>query len=275
MNRSTSLVLIALVCALIIGGVFVFVDMEPEEAPTPPPTPVIVPQPPAPQCPGPDCPDNPQPRPKPKPWGPRGAAPVGAHQGPCDCGCKGEGNCDCGPSCPCVSYHPAGEAQGRTDPQTGRPIQIDLPAERHRRNLPDGGGCCVFASGSMGADWHNIPQLMTMLDDRLGGGWPQKVDQVIARKYPGFKDYVQAEGRENVTRLLDWALPSGRIAMVTFGRGHMVNCVHLDQSRGAILDNNRPGVFQWMSREQLLAKIMEGGWAWTYLTPPPPPVPIN
>jgi hypothetical protein len=55
----------------------------------------------------------------------------------------------------------------------------------------------------------------------------------------------------------------------------MVNCVHLDAQRGAILDNNRPGVFQWRSRQDTLRGILHGAWVYYFNEPPPPPVPTN
>jgi hypothetical protein len=74
---------------------------------------------------------------------------------------------------------------------------------------------------------------------------------------------------------------------VTYGYGeryrmqtiaHMVNLVHLDQKWAAILDNNFPGTYEWMPREEFLKRWAHPGgqgWAYVMLAPPPPPVPHN
>jgi hypothetical protein len=53
---------------------------------------------------------------------------------------------------------------------------------------------------------------------------------------------------------------------------HMVNLVYMDDSRACILDNNRPGVFLWMTRKEFLQRWRDqgGGWAYVFLAPPPP-----
>lgn len=174
---------------------------------------------------------------------------------------------------------------GRTDPETGRPLQIDLPKDQHLKNLPDGGGCCVFASMDHAARWHRIKPLIGVLNDRLGGGYPSKVDKTIARRYPGYKSYIQAEGDANGIPLMDWALKRGGIVCVTYGYGerygrniaHMVNLVHFDAERACVLDNNFPGTYEWMSRDEFLRRwrIGGGGWCYVFLEPPPPPIPTN
>jgi hypothetical protein len=55
----------------------------------------------------------------------------------------------------------------------------------------------------------------------------------------------------------------------------MVNLAHLDAERGAIIDNNRPGSWVWMTRAEFLARWRgnSGGWAIVFLAAPPPPHP--
>jgi hypothetical protein len=54
---------------------------------------------------------------------------------------------------------------------------------------------------------------------------------------------------------------------------HMVSLAHLDATRAAIIDNNRPGAWLWMSRADFLSRWRgsNGGWAVVLLAPPPPP----
>ena len=192
----------------------------------------------------------------------------------------------------------------------GTPATIDLPASRHVRNVGsqvDGLGLCVFTSVQQAADWHNVPQLLGFqrwMAKRPGGGHPEKLDRELAaycaaqgRPTPA---YVQHVGGDEA--FLDLAVKTGRMASITYAGAdgfypgpvlHMVNLAHLDAERGAVIDNNRPGKWVWMSRRQLLNRwrgltdagtpmvvrdgaqvfAVGGGWAVVLLAPPPPPYP--
>jgi hypothetical protein len=170
----------------------------------------------------------------------------------------------------------------------GVEIQIDLPSEQHIRNFgapADGKGLCVFASMTMASRWHNVRSLFDVIHKiNEGGGWPEKVDKVFKQFAPNIK-YVQYEGTD--PSILDKALSEGRMACVTYGYGeryqmqtiyHMVCLAHLDDKHAAILDNNFPGTYEWMSRDEFLKRWKHPsgkGWAYVLLTPPPPPVPHN
>jgi hypothetical protein len=174
---------------------------------------------------------------------------------------------------------------GRTDPQTGVAVQCDLPDSHHLKNLPNGGGCCVYASMDMTSDYHRIKPLIGVLQDRLGGAGPSDVDRVIARRYPGYKNYVQAVGASNSIALMDWALRNGHYCCVTYGYGeryggtisHCVCLVHLDAQRACVQDNNFPTTYEWMSRTEFLRRhaINGGNWSFCFLEPPPIPIPAN
>jgi hypothetical protein len=81
---------------------------------------------------------------------------------------------------------------------------------------------------------------------------------------------------------LELALKTDRMPAVTYdGRdgfygesvAHMVDLAHLDSTRAAIIDNNRPGHWVWMTRDQFVSRWRSnnGGWAVVLLDPPPPP----
>ena len=89
---------------------------------------------------------------------------------------------------------------------------------------------------------------------------------------------------------LDKAMNEGAMVCVTYGYGeryrelgqstiyHMVNLVLLDSEDACILDNNFPGTYEWMSREEFKRRWVHPdgrGWMITFLAPPPPPVPYN
>lgn len=165
----------------------------------------------------------------------------------------------------------------------------DLPAALHMRNKggSDGAGLCVFTSIEHCAAWQNVPELagfQLWMTRKPGGGYPSKVDQMLAafcrEKGVPVPAYVQHEGGDE--RVLELAIKTGRMVAVTYGGSddfyrsyiaHMVNLVHLDAQRAAILDNNRPGVFVWMTRADFLKrwKAGGGGWAVVLLASPPPP----
>lgn len=172
----------------------------------------------------------------------------------------------------------------------GVDITIDLPAEMHVRNFgapDDNAGLCVFASMTMGARWHNIRALDDVIHKlKKGGGWPEKVDQVIKQFAPKL-DYVQYEGTDPA--ILDKAMAEQRMCHVTYGYGerykmqtiyHMVCLVHLDANWAVVLDNNFPGAakYEWMPRAEFLKRWVHPsgqGWAYVFLAPPPPPIPHN
>lgn len=168
---------------------------------------------------------------------------------------------------------------------------IDLPAGQHMRNVggSDGSGLCVFTSVQNSAYWQNVRELdgfRAWMQKRPGGGWPQKLDQCFAQfakeKGAGVPAYIQHTGGDE--SFLELALKTDRMPSVTydgrdgFYRGqiaHMVNLAHLDNNRAAIIDNNRPGVWVWMTRPEFLSRWRgnSGGWAVVLLADPPPPIP--
>ena len=204
---------------------------------------------------------------------------------------------------------PGFDAVPRPVAPDGTSAAIDLPARRHVRNAAgaDGLGLCVFTAVQQAADWHNVPELLGFqrwMAKRPGGGHPEKRDRELAaycasqaRPTPA---YVQHVGGDEAFLYL--AVKTGRMASITYAGAdgfypgpvlHMVNLAHLDAERGAVIDNNRPGLWVWMSRRQLLNRwrgltdagtpmvvrdggqvfAVGGGWAVVLLAPPPPPYP--
>jgi hypothetical protein len=167
----------------------------------------------------------------------------------------------------------------------------DLPAGQHIKNVggSDGAGLCVFTSVEHSARWQNVRDLdgfQRWMTRRPGGGWPQKLDQMLAayarEKGVSLPPYIQHTGGDESFLLA--ALKTDRMPCITYAgrddfyRGriaHMVNLAHLDGERAAIIDNNRPGVWLWMTRAELLQRWrdMDGGWAVVLLAAPPPPHP--
>jgi hypothetical protein len=188
----------------------------------------------------------------------------------------------------------------------GQEVQCDVPNELRKKNIgspyPNGPGCCVFRSIELAADWQNVPALNDfaewMVKNRVvGGGYPQKVDDLIpkiakSRNLP-VPGYIQHEGGD--LAFLDAALATGRMPSITYdGRdmhygprtrvAHMVNLVHADPPGSperwfCIADNNfvQPDQFVWLTEADFLSRWRGngGGWAVCLLNPRPMPVPRN
>lgn len=188
---------------------------------------------------------------------------------------------------------------GKTSPE-GAEIQVDLPAEFHRKNISSRGqGCCTQTSVHHSALWQNVPQLQefaTWVQTKglPGGSYPGEMKKRITAicKDRGMPEptYLQLEGGKEVLEILRAALQSGRMPAVTYsfspsGRynrqkiSHMVTLVHLDDKSACILDNNYIGVdaYEWITVDEFLRTFTGGrsGWAVILLDAGPPPFPWN
>jgi hypothetical protein len=179
---------------------------------------------------------------------------------------------------------------GKVSPDQSEAITCDLPEAEKFRNQGgrDGAGLCVFASITWAAKYQNerkLFQLFEQMRQEPGGGYPEKVDRMIAKYAPG-AGYVQYEG--NDPAILRAALAGGRMPSVTYNghdphyRGsiaHMVNLVHLSDRWACISDNNFPKDDQhvWLTPDAFFERWRGGrsGWAVVLLAPPPPPPPFN
>lgn len=169
---------------------------------------------------------------------------------------------------------------------------IAYPDDQWLRNSGsriDGAGMCCFTSFEHSCRWAGLDEFRGFRDwcaRRFpGGGYPEKVDRLI-RAYCkehqlAAPDVIQYEGGS--TELLEAALRNGYLPCTTlyggprYGRGtiyHMVNCVHLDAQRGAILDNNFQPL-EWADRETTIRRMKHQGKLWVVivLAYGPPPFP--
>jgi len=184
------------------------------------------------------------------------------------------------------------EANGPT--YGGKEVRVWMPADQHLRNTggSDGAGLCVFTSIDHAARYQNEPALIGFRDwmkNHPGGSWPEKTDDMIAKmcaekgvKVPG---YIQHTGGD--AAFLELALRTGRYPCITYAGNdnvfyrqkiaHMINLVYLDADTAAVHDNNYPGKWLWMTRDQFLSRWrdMSGGWAVVLLKPAPPPLPTG
>lgn len=182
---------------------------------------------------------------------------------------------------------------GRTSPDGRVEVVCDLPASQRKKNIASKGlGCCVFRSIDYAARWQQVPQLYDLPEQLVragipGGGYPQKVDEIMQRFAPG-ADYLQDTSGDPA--LLEAILQSGRMPCITYnghdchyqGRiAHMVCLPYFDRESGwaCVSDNNFPGEDElvWQAPEELLQRWKGGGGGWVIalLAPPPPPPPHN
>jgi hypothetical protein len=170
-------------------------------------------------------------------------------------------------------------------------VTIDFPLALRAQNQggSDGYGLCVFTSIMHAARWQKetpLEDFQTLMRQEPGGGWPAKVDRMIARYAPAV-DYFQYEGRDPV--VIREALRGSRLPSVTYsGRdphyrtwiAHMVNVVHYDDQWVCILDNNYIGAndLVWMTPAEFLERWRGKGSGWVVILlkePPerlPPPI---
>jgi hypothetical protein len=253
-----------LLLALLIGGALVWWYYDRQERTRPAPAP-LAPSP------------SPKPKPKPepknpkKPWGP----------GPC----PAEGGQETG-------GRPA--EGGRVSPDGAVELVCDLPASQRKKNIASKGlGCCVFRSIDYAARWQQVPALYDLPEQLVqagipGGGYPEKVDELLARFGP---DVFYLQDTSGDADILEAILKTGRMPCVTYGGrdchyaasiAHMVCLPYFDRQTGwaCISDNNYPAdsEFVWMSPDEFLKRWKGGGgggWVVALLAPPPPLPPHN
>jgi hypothetical protein len=251
-----------LLLALLVGGALLwwYHDRQEKTRPAPPP---------------PSAPATPKPKPEPKkpkkPWGP----------GPCPAECGQE-----------AGGQPA--EGGRVSPDGAVELVCDLPASERKKNIASKGlGCCVFRSIDYAARWQQVPELYDLPEQLVqagipGGGYPEKVDEVLAQFGPGVS-YLQDTSSD--ADILEAILKTGRMPCVTYNGhdchyagsiAHMVCLPYFDRISGwaCVSDNNFPGEnqFVWMGPDDFLKRWKGGGgggWVFALLAPPPPPPPHN
>lgn len=177
----------------------------------------------------------------------------------------------------------------------GETITADLPNDQHIKNIGsyrDGAGMCVMSSIEMAALYAGMEEyrgLRNWCARESGGAYPSKVDRQLAAycKEKGLPAprYLQYEG-PNPENILDLIDKTGRMACITYGyspryRGtiaHMTCSPRFRGQFGVCLDNNYPGTYEWMSKEELVKRIKHpgrSGWIFVWLDTPPPPIPTN
>lgn len=175
--------------------------------------------------------------------------------------------------------------------QAGHEPAIDYPEDQWLKNVGsrmDGAGMCVFTSFEHSCRWAGLDDFVGFRDwcarHYPGGGYPEKLQRLLDAycKAKGLAAPVVIQYEGESPEVLEAAIRNGHLPCVTLYsspryRGriyHMVNCVHLDAERGAILDNNeRP--LEWADRATTIQRLKLQGklWCVVVLAHGPPPFP--
>jgi hypothetical protein len=191
---------------------------------------------------------------------------------------------------------------GLTSPDGTETVMLDLPPACRLKNTGGmgkggpgtGSGLCVFTSLNHAAFWQSMPclyDLQSKMTHEPGGGYPDKVDAMLARFCSEIKgQYVQ--NTDCSLNFLRDVIESGRMPGITYDGTldphyqyhhieHMVNCVSLTNAWAVVLDNNSIADNQlvWMKPEALDWMLTAGhtrkGWGVVFKAPGPLPIPRN
>lgn len=215
---------------------------------------------------------------------------------------------------PLLAQRPADRAHVTKQPfaNDGTPAQVAFPADLHLRNTGGndrgprnprgepgkGSGLCVWTSIENASNVQNDrggQGLQKWMMHKPGGGTPSRVDSLLGLFAKEINepspDYVQIRSADlDVLRI---AAATGRLACVTYAKSptgrygggiiyHMVNLAAAGAGKGpdgkgwwAVVDNNYPGTWEWMSESQFSIAYRGGSgpWAIVLLRPSPPPSP--
>lgn len=160
-------------------------------------------------------------------------------------------------------------ASGQSAPCREMPT-VNLPPSLRCANW--GGGSCVHASTVMLLRWQGQFEMADQWRATYSGGeYAQRLNQRLEAAELCYAFTLRGD-----EGFLDWALRTRRGAGVTFWPGHAVNLVHLDEQWAGLLDNNRLESVIWISRAEFIPRWRHyGGWAWTLVYAPPPPLPYR
>lgn len=145
---------------------------------------------------------------------------------------------------------------------------VDLPQALRVSNW--GGGSCVHASTVHLLHWQGQHPLADWWRHHYQGGeYATRLHQRLDAARLRYAFTVNGD-----VAFLEWALRTRRGAGITYFPGHAVNLVHLDETHAGLLDNNRIHEIIWIPRDEFVRRWQGyGGWAWTLVYDPPPPLP--
>lgn len=143
----------------------------------------------------------------------------------------------------------------------------------------DGAGLCVIATNVIDGAYQDVPGLnegkespvWLMAKRRPGGYYPSKLESLF--REAGLQTaWFSAEGSaEELLPVIEYYTGQGIPVGVTMNTGrfykyqtiaHMVSCIHLDAEWACIVDNNNPGYYHWMPRDEFARRLTGGSVGW-------------
>jgi len=143
----------------------------------------------------------------------------------------------------------------------------------------DGAGLCVIASNVIDGTYQDVPGLnegkespvWLLAKKRPGGYYPSKLEALF--REAGLQTaWFSAEGSaDELLPVIEYYTGQGIPVGVTMNTGrfyqyqtiaHMVSCLHLDANWACIVDNNNPGYYHWMPRDEFARRLTGGRVGW-------------
>ena len=160
----------------------------------------------------------------------------------------------------------------------GVPANAPLPAEMHLRNTvgTDGAGLCVPSSLTINGRYQAVPGIESILElarQRPGGYSPDKLAALLRETVPDEK-YASYVGTDPsvLAKLSAEGYPIGATMNTGALYGyrpihHMISLAHFDPKANlaCVVDNNQPGVFNWMRASEFGRRWIDGGTGWAFV----------
>lgn len=163
----------------------------------------------------------------------------------------------------------------------GTQMSAPVKVEDHQQNTggSDGAGLCVIASITMAGRSLGIEEVESLWEQAKkepGGYWPEKFDKLVKRVCPDLRyAHVVGADYETLKRLSDEGIGFG----ITMDTGelygyksieHMVYGGHFDDRLACFIDNNNPGFYTWVSKDEWKRRsTMNRGEFWALILSPP------
>lgn len=161
-------------------------------------------------------------------------------------------------------------------PCVGQPWSdlADVPVELRQKNwLHQGEGSCAHASTIVALRWINLPEMADWWKTNYGGG--EYFSRLTERMDSAGLRYVATEDGD--FRVLEYAARNRLVVVLPYKPAHAINLVDLTPTHAVLLDNNRPGEYEYVPRAEFDARWTQefGGVAICLIGTPAPPWPTQ
>lgn len=147
----------------------------------------------------------------------------------------------------------------------------DVPPQLRQPNYsPYGQGSCVHASTITILRWLGQFEVAAWWKANYHSG--EYADRLIERLDAAGLKYAYEDDGD--IRFLEWCARNRVVAGIFYFPRHAVNIVDFNETHAVLLDNNRPGDYIYIPRNEFIRNWRAyGGFAWTLVYDTPPPYP--